>query len=313
MTLDMRSLGKNGPVVSALGLGCMGMSEFYGHSDRAEALNTIAAALDAGVSLFDTGDFYGMGDNEILLGEALRGQREKVFIQVKSGAQRGPDGAFIGLDTRPSVLKNALSYSLKRLKTDHIDLYQVSKDPAVPIEDAVGAISDLVQQGYVRYVGLTNVDAETVRRGHATHPLTALQLEYSLMYRDIEHTVLPLCRELGIGVTAYGVLSRGLLTGSDVEGDGDVRQKFYSRFQGENLAHNRRLAEALGRVASSAGISTAQAAIGWVASQGQDIIPLVGARTVERLGAALRSPRLLSAATLAAIQNAIPEDAVRGK
>ena len=313
MTLDTRSLGKNGPVVSALGLGCMGMSEFYGRSDRDEALNTIAAALDAGVSLFDTGDFYGMGDNEILLAEALRGQRDKAFIQVKSGAQRGPDGAFIGLDTRPSVLKNALAYSLKRLKTDHIDLYQVSKDPAVPIEDAVGAIGDLVQQGYVRYVGLTNVDAETVRRGHATHPLTALQLEYSLMSRDIEHTVLPLCRELGIGVTAYGVLSRGLLTGSNGEGDGDVRQKFYPRFQGENLAHNRRFAEELGKVAASAGISTAQAAIGWVASQGQDIIPLVGARTVERLGQALRSPLLLSPATLAAIRDAIPEDAIRGK
>ena len=158
------SLGKNGPVVSALGLGCMAMSEFYGRSDRDEALNTIAAALDAGVTLFDTGDFYGMGDNGTLLGEALRGQREKAFIQVKSGAQRGPDGAFIGLDTRPSVLKNALAYSLKRLQTDHIDLYQVSKDPAVPIEDAVGAIGDLVQQGYVRYVGLTNIDAETMSR-----------------------------------------------------------------------------------------------------------------------------------------------------
>ena len=313
MTLATRSLGKNGPVVSALGLGCMAMSEFYGRSDRDEALKTIAAALDAGVSLFDTGDFYGMGDNEILLGEALRGQRDKAFIQVKSGAQRGPDGAFIGLDTRPSVLKNALAYSLKRLKTDHIDLYQVTHDPAVPIEDAVGAIGELVQQGYVRYVGLTNVDVETIRRGHATHPLTALQLEYSLMSRDIEHTVLPLCRELGIGVTAYGVLSRGLLTGSNGEGDGDVRQKFYSRFQGENLAHNRRLAEALGKVAASAGISTAQAAIGWVASQGQDIIPLLGARTVERLGQALRSPLLLSPATLAAIRDVIPEDAIRGK
>jgi aryl-alcohol dehydrogenase-like predicted oxidoreductase len=184
-------------VVSALGLGCMATSEFYAHSDRDEALNTIAAALDAGVSLFDTGDFYGMGDNEILLAEALRGQREKAFVQVKSGAQRGPDGEFIGIDTRPSVLKNALAYSLKRLKTDHIDLNQVGQDPAVPIEDTVGAISDLVQQGYVRYVGLTNVDAETVRRGHSTHPPTAQQLEYSLMARQIEHAVLPMGRELG--------------------------------------------------------------------------------------------------------------------
>ncbi len=211
------------------------------------------------------------------------------------------------------LLLTALHIASEPMETDHIDLYQVSKDPAVPIEDAVGAIGDLVQQGYVRYVGLTNVDVETVRRGHATHPLTALQLEYSLMSRDIEHTVLPLCRELGIGVTAYGVLSRGLLTGSNGEGDGDVRQKFYSRFQGENLAHNRRLAEELGKVAASAGISTAQAAIGWVASQGQDIIPLVGARTVERLGQALRSPLILSQATLAAIRDAVPENAVRGK
>jgi aryl-alcohol dehydrogenase-like predicted oxidoreductase len=290
----------------------MGMSEFYGPSDRAASLATIAAALDAGVSLFDTGDFYGMGHNEMLLAEALRGRRAKAFIQLKFGALRGPEGSFLGIDARPAALKTALSYSLRRLGTDHIDLYMTGLDPAVPIEDTIGAMGELVQQGYVRHVGVTNVDVDTIRRAHATHPITAVQCEYGLISRDIEEEILPLCRQLGIGITAYGVLSRGLLTGSKGSGDGDVRNTYYPRFQGDNLTKNERLVVALAKVAESEGITAAQAAIGWVASQGEDIIPLVGARTVERLVNALAAPLQLSPAALAAIEEAVPEDAVHG-
>lgn len=289
------------------------MSEFYGYSDREAALATIAAVLEAGVTLLDTGDFYGMGHNEMLLAEALRGQREQAFIQVKFGAQRGPDGAFLGIDARPASVKTALAYSLRRLGTDHVDLYQTGLDPAVPIEDTIGAISDLVQQGYVRHIGITNVDADTIRRAHKTHPITALQFEYSLMSRDIEHEILPLCRDLGIGITAYGVLSRGLLTGSKGSGEGDFRNALYPRFQGENLTRNEKLAAALAKVAQSEGITAAQAAIAWVASRGADIIPLVGARTVERLTEALASPLELSKKALSEIENAVPQDAVSGE
>lgn len=312
MTFTTRLLGSNGPSVSLIGLGCMAMSEFYGVPDRTAALATIGAALESGITLFDTGDFYGMGDNEMLLAEALQGKRDRAFIQVKTGAQRSPDGAFIGVDGRPAALKTALAYSLKRLKTDHVDLYMTGLDPAVPIEETIGALGDLVAQGFVRYVGLTNVDADTIGRAHATHRLTAVQAEYSLMSRDIEQEILPLCRALGIGITAYGVLSRGLLTGSTGSGAGDLRSAFYPRFQGDNLTHNEKLANALAQAARSEGITAAQAAIGWVASQGLDIIPLVGARTVERLDEALGAPLQLSSDALMAIKTAVPEDAVRG-
>ncbi|MDR3518645.1 MAG: aldo/keto reductase [Azospirillaceae bacterium] len=312
MAFATRSLGRTGPAVSALGLGCMAMSEFYGRSDRAASLATIAAALEAGITLFDTGDFYGMGHNEMLLAEALRGQRDKAFIQVKFGPQRGPDGSFLGIDTRPAAVKTALAYSLQRLGTDYVDLYQTGLDPAVPIEETIGAIGELVQQGYVRYVGVTNVDADTIRRAHKIYPITALQFEYSLMSRDIERDILPPCRELGIGITAYGVLGRGLLSGSKGSGEGDLRSTYYPRFQGDNLKRNERLADALAKVAESEGITAAQAAIGWVASQGQDIIPLVGARTVARLTEALTSPLQLSASARSAIEEAVPEDAVSG-
>lgn len=312
MGFPTRALGKNGPSVSSLGLGCMGMSEFYGHADRAASLATIAAALNANITLFDTGDFYGMGHNELLLAEALRGRRDKAFIQVKFGALRSPDGSFIGVDARPAAMKTALSYSLQRLGTDHIDLYMTGLDPAVPIEDTIGAMGEMVAQGYVRHVGITNVDADTLRRAHATHPITALQFEYGLISRDMEEEVLPVCRELGIGITAYGVLSRGLLTGSTGSGDGDVRSTYYPRFQGENLSKNERLAEALAKAAESEGLTAAQAAISWVLSQGDDIIPLVGARTVERLTEALAAPMQLSPASLAAIERAAPREAVNG-
>ena len=312
MQLASRNLGAGGPAVSAIGLGCMGMSEFYGHSDRGASLATLAAALDHGVSLFDTGDFYGMGDNERLLAQALRGRRDGAFIQVKYGAQRGPDGAFLGVDASPAATRTALAYSLRRLETDHVDLYQTGLDPAVPIEETVGAIGELVRQGYVRHVGLTNVDAPTIRRAHAAHPIAAVQLEYGVMSRDIEQDVLPVCRELGIGITAYGVLGRGLLTGSTAGGDGDVRKTFYPRLHDQNLSHNAELAATLAHVAAREGVTAAQAAIGWVASQGEDIVPLVGARTVARLVEALGSPLRLSARALAAIGDAVPEEAVRG-
>lgn len=312
MRLPTRKLGRDGPAVSALGLGCMGMSEFYGRADRASALATITAALDAGITLFDTGDFYGMGHNELLLAEALRGRRDEAFLQVKFGALRAPDGSFIGADARPLAVKTALAYSLRRLGTDHIELYMTGLDPAVPIEDTIGAMGELVEQGYIRHVGITNVDAETLRRAHATHPITALQYEYGLMSRDMEEELLPLCRELGIGITAYGVLSRGLLTGSTGSGQGDVRSTFYPRFQGENLSKNERLAAALRQAAEGEHITAAQAAIGWVSSQGDDIIPLIGARTVERLTEAMAAPMRLSPSSLAAIEAAVPQDAVHG-
>jgi aryl-alcohol dehydrogenase-like predicted oxidoreductase len=288
------------------------MSEFYGRAGRVASLATIADALDANITLFDTGDFYGMGHNELLLAEALRGRRDKAFIQVKFGALRSPDGSFIGADARPAAMKTALSYSLQRLGTDHIDLYMTGLDPAVPIEDTIGAMGEMVEQGYIRHVGITNVDADTLRRAHATHPITALQFEYGLISRDMEEEVLPLCRELGIGITAYGVLSRGLLTGSTGSGDGDVRSTYYPRFQGENLSRNERLAQALAKAAESEGLTAAQAAISWVLSQGEDIIPLVGARTVERLTEALAAPMQLSPASLAAIEAAAPREAVHG-
>ncbi|WP_115717757.1 aldo/keto reductase [Gallaecimonas mangrovi] len=313
MKFSTRRLGTNGPFVSAIGLGCMGMSEFYGHADRATSLATIAAALDAGVTLFDTGDFYGVGHNEMLLAEALRGKREQAFIQVKFGAQRGPDGAFLGIDARPVAVKTALAYSLRRLETDYVDLYMTGVDPAVPIEDTIGAMAELVTQGYIQHIGLTNVDAATIRRAHATHPITALQFEYGLISRDMEEEILPLCRELGIGITAYGVLSRGLLTGSKGSGEGDLRSAYYPRFQGDNRTRNERLAAALARVAQEEGITAAQAAIGWVLSQGEDIIPVVGSRTPERLAEALASPLKLSDASLTAIETAVPHDAVAGE
>lgn len=312
MAFATRALGKSGPIISALGLGCMGMSEFYGQSDRKAALATIAAALEVGITLFDTGDFYGMGHNEMLLAEGLGGKRDEAFLQVKFGPQRGPNGAFIGIDARPAAVKTSLAYSLRRLGTDYVDLYQTGLDPAVPIQDTIGAIGELVQQGYVRYIGITNVDAETLRRANDTHPITALQVEYGLMSRDIEQEILPLCRELGIGVTAYGVLGRGLLAGSKGSGAGDFRSMVYPRFQGDNLTQNEKLADALARVAESEGITAVQAAIGWVASQGPDIIPLVGSRTVERLMDALMSPLQLSAAALSAIEEAVPRNAVSG-
>lgn len=313
-----RTLGATGPTTSALGLGCMGMSDLYGPADEAESIATIHAALDAGVTLLDTGDFYGMGHNELLIHDALRGRdRENVQISVKFGAQRSPDGQWLGYDARPAAAKTALAYTLRRLRTDYIDIYRPARlDPAVPVEETVGAIADLVKAGYVRHIGLSEVGADTLRRAAAVHPISDLQIEYSLISRSVESGILPVARELGIGVTAYGVLSRGLLSdhwnndralaGSDFRGHSP-------RFQGENLTHNLALVEALREVAAARGASVAQVAIAWVAARGEDIVPLVGARRRDRLTEALGALDVaLTEADLAAIEAAVPAGAAAG-
>ncbi|MGC5035164.1 aldo/keto reductase [Streptomyces sp. DT190] len=321
MTTRTRSLGSTGPQVSALGLGCMGMSALYGEADRAESIATLHAALEAGVTLLDTGDFYGMGHNEMLIGEALRtapaARREQALTSVKFGALRGPDGGWSGYDGRPAAVKNFAAYSLQRLGVDHIDVYRIARlDPDVPIEETVGAIAELVEQGHVRHIGLSEVGAETVRRAAATAPIADLQIEYSLISRGIEAEILPTVRELGIGVTAYGVLSRGLISGhftADRQlGAGDFRA-MSPRFQGDNLTHNLGLVEALRKIAEQKGVTVAQIAIAWVLSRGADIVPLVGARRRDRLTEALGALDVtLDAADLAAIEQAVPAGAAAG-
>ncbi len=316
--MERKKLGKLGPTVSAVGLGCMGMSGMYGPSDRAESLATIHAALDAGINLLDTGDFYGMGHNEMLIGEALRGvKRDSVVLSVKFGALRGPDQGWIGYDARPAAIKNFLSYSLQRLGVDHIDIYRPARlDPDVPIEETIGAIADMVKAGYVRHIGLSEVGSETIKRAAATHPICDLQIEYSLLSRGIEQEILPTCRTLGIGITAYGVLSRGLISGhwqKEKAGKGDFRA-FSPRFQGENVDKNLALVEALRKVADAKGATVAQIAIAWVAAQGKDIVPLVGARTRERLKELLGALELtLTPKDLADIEAAIPRGAASGE
>ena len=301
-----------------LGLGAMGMSDAYGPADRAESIATVHAALDAGITLIDTGDFYAMGHNELLLAEALRGRdRDSYRLSVKFGALRGPGHVFGGQDNRPAAVKNFLAYSLTRLGTDHVDVYRPARlDPEVPIEDTVGAIKEMVDAGYVRQIGLSEVDAETIRRAHAVHPIADLQIEYSLLSRAVEAEVLPTLRELGIGMTAYGVLGRGLISGhwsaERAGAPGDSRG-FSPRFSSENVAHNLALVEALCRVADAKGCTVAQLAIAWVAAQGEDIVPLVGARTRERLAEALPAMDLnLTADDLAEIEKAVPAGSARG-
>jgi aryl-alcohol dehydrogenase-like predicted oxidoreductase len=313
--VDAVRLGRGGPEVSKAGLGLMAMSGVYGPADRAESVATIHAALEAGITMLDTGDFYGMGHNELLLGEVLRGiPRDSVFIAVKFGAQRGPDGAFLGHSMSPAAVKTALAYTLQRLGTDHVDLYQPCRlDRSVPIEDTVGAIADLVQAGYVRYIGLSEMGAATIRRAHAVHPIAALQIEYSLMSRGIEAEILPAVRELGIAVTAYGVLSRGLIGSTDRgPGAGDARARL-PRFQGENLRRNLSLVAALDALAADRGVTAAQLAFAWVASRGDDIIPLIGTKQRDRLRTAIGGLGLtLSAGDMAAIEAALPADQVAG-
>jgi aryl-alcohol dehydrogenase-like predicted oxidoreductase len=316
--MDTRTLGTGGPAVSALGLGLMGMSDFYGPAEEAESIATIHAALDAGITLFDTGDFYGMGANELLLRDALKGRRrEDAVISVKFGALRDARKAFNGYDSRPLAVKNFAAYSLVRLGTDHIDVYRPARlDPDVPIEETAGAIKELVEAGDVRHFGLSEVSAETLRRAHAVHPVSDLQIEYSLLSRGIEAEILPTARELGVSITAYGVLSRGLLSGHWSPDREVVAGDFRSlspRFGRENIEHNLALVEALREVASARDATVAQVAIAWVASRGPDVVPLVGARRRERLSEALGAASLtLSEDDLAAIERAVPAGAVAG-
>jgi aryl-alcohol dehydrogenase-like predicted oxidoreductase len=314
----MTTLGVGGPTVSRLGLGLMGMSDLYGPADEKESIATIHAAVDAGITLLDTGDFYGMGHNEMLLREALRSiDRDRVVISVKFGALRDPDGGWSGADTRPVAIKNFVAYSLRRLGTDHIDIYRPARlDPAVPIEDTVGAMAELVAAGHIRHIGLSEIGVDTLRRAQAVHPISDLQIEYSLLSRGIEQEILPAARELGTGITAYGVLSRGLLSGhwtpSRELAAGDFRG-MSPRFQGENLERNLALVDALRAVADQRGATVAQVAVAWVASRGDDIVPLVGARTRARLTESLGALDLtLSAEDLDAIEKAVPEGAAAG-
>jgi aryl-alcohol dehydrogenase-like predicted oxidoreductase len=315
--MDYRRLGAKGPAVSALGLGCMGMSGVYGPADRQESIATIHAALDAGITLFDTGDFYGMGHNEMLIGEALKGiSRDRFLISVKFGALRDLAGGWLGHDARPEAVKNFLAYSLRRLGLDHIDIYRPARlDRSVPIEETVGAIAEMVKAGYVKQIGLSEVGAETIRRAASVHPISDLQIEYSLISRGIEDDILPLVRKLGIGVTAYGVLSRGLISGhwqKEVVHASDFRAHS-PRFQGENVDRNLALVESLRKLAEARGSSVAQVAIAWVVAQGRDIVPLIGARRRERLAEALGALDLrLSADDLAAIERAVPKGAASG-
>jgi aryl-alcohol dehydrogenase-like predicted oxidoreductase len=311
------TLGRGGPVVSRAGLGLMSMSGIYGQADDHESIATIRAAIDAGITLLDTGDFYGMGHNELLLRDALRGSgisRDSVFIQVKFGGQRDPSGAFVGHDASPAMVKSSLAYTLTRLGTEYVDLYQPARlDPQVPIEDTVGAVAEMIQAGYVRYLGLSEMGADTIRRAHAVHPVSELQIEYSLMSRGIEESILPAVRELGISITAYGILSRGLLSSGTARlAAHDPRARF-PRFRGENHARNLDLLAALEAIADSKGVTAAQLAIAWVASRGDDIIPLIGTKRRDRLDEALRALDLsLSTDELAAIEAAVPADAVAG-
>jgi len=314
--VQLTTLGRGGPEVSRVGLGLMGMGGVYGPADDAESIATIHAAVDAGINLMDTGDFYGMGRSEMVLREALKTiPRDQVFIQVKFGGQRDPRGAFIGHDVSPVAVKNSLAYSLQRLGVDHVDLYQPARlDPMVPIEDTLGAISEMVEAGYVRYIGVSELGADTIRKAAAAAPVKQLQIEYSLLSRGIEERILPTVRELGISVTAYGVLSRGLLNRDTARqsGPGDARGRM-PRFQAGNLERNLELLTALEQIADGHGVTTAQLAFAWVLSRGDDIIPLIGTKRRDRLAEALGALDMtLSPGELAAIEAAVPAGQVAG-
>jgi aryl-alcohol dehydrogenase-like predicted oxidoreductase len=308
-----RTLGTAGLRVFPLSLGAMGMSGMYGPADEKESIATLHRALERGVTLFDTGDFYGNGHNEMLIGRALRGRRERALLSVKFGALRGPDGSWIGFDGRPAAVKNFLAYSLTRLGVDHVDIYRPARlDPNVPIEETVGAIQELVKAGYVRAIGLSEVGADTVARAHAVHPITDLQIEYSLLSRGPEADIFPRLWELGIGVTAYGVLSRGLLSGSRPAAKGDFRGAL-PRFSGENRERNQKLVQALEAVAKEKGCRPAQLAIAWVLAKDRRIVPVVGARTRAQLDESLGAlDVVLSAEEVAQLEAAVPAAAVAG-
>ncbi len=319
--MNKLQLGRYGPTVSAIGLGTMGMSDMYGPTDRVESIATIHEALDRGITLLDTGDFYGMGHNEMLVGKAMKGvARDQFQLSVKFGALRGPGpGEFNGYDSRPTAVRNFVAYSLKRLGVDYIDIYRPARlDPSVPIEDTIGAIAELIKQGYVRYIGLSELGAKSIRRAQSVHPIADLQIEYSLISRGIEQEILPTCRQLGIGVTAYGVLSRGLISGhwQQESQKGDFRSRA-PRFQGANLNTNLALVEKLRAIATEIGSSVAQLAIAWVmaraVAQGAAIVPLIGARRRDRLQESLGALILkLSPEQIEAIEQAIPAGSAAG-
>jgi aryl-alcohol dehydrogenase-like predicted oxidoreductase len=308
-----RQLGSTGPSVFPIALGCMGMSGMYGPADERESIATIHAALDHGVTLLDTGDFYGAGHNEMLIGRALRDRRDKALLSVKFGGLRAPGGGWTGVDTRPVAVGNFLTYTLTRLGVDHVDIYRPARlDPAVPIEETIGAIADLVKAGYVRAIGLSEVGAEIIRRAQAVHPIADLQIEYSLISRAPEERIFPLLEELGIGVTAYGVLSRGLLSGSRPSAPTDFRAHL-PRFSGENRERNGQLIEVLRRIAAGKGLAPSQLAIAWVLAKGQSIVPVIGARTRAQLSESLGALQVtLSPAELSEIEEAVPASAVAG-
>jgi aryl-alcohol dehydrogenase-like predicted oxidoreductase len=312
-TKPTRKLGATGPSVFPIALGCMGMSGVYGAADESESIATIHAAVDAGINLIDTGDFYDMGHNEMLVGRALRFIRDQVLISVKFGAQRSPDGAFLGFDARPAAVKTALAYTLKRLGVDHIDIYRPARlDSSVPIEDTVGAIADMIKAGYVRHIGLSELGPETIRRAAAVHPIVDLQIEYSLISRSPEAKIFPLLNELGIAVTAYGVLSRGLLSGSSITGAGDMRNRF-PRFSADNLARNQHLVARLKQIAETWGVTPSQLAIAWVLAKGESIVPLMGSRTRAQLAESLAALEVkLSPTEIADLEASISPEEVAG-
>ena len=310
---EMRQLGSTGLNVYPIALGCMGMSGIYGAADESESIATIHAALDAGVNLIDTGDFYGSGHNEMLIGRALKGRRDQALLSVKFGAMRTPEGGWGGFDGRPAAVKNFATYSLKRLGVDYIDIYRPARlDQTVPIEDTIGAIGDLIKGGYVLYAGLSEVGPETIRRAHALLPISDLQIEYAVISRGPEARIFPVLEELGIGVTAYGVLSRGLLSSSKPAGAGDLRARL-PRFSDVNAGHNRKVVEELQQLAADRGVTPAQLAIAWVLARGRRIIPVIGARTRQQLSESLAAVRVkLSAAEMARIEENIPPSAIVG-
>ncbi|MEV5839963.1 aldo/keto reductase [Nocardia sp. NPDC052112] len=311
-------LGTTGPAVSRIGLGAMGMSGMYGATDDAESIATIHAALDSGTNLIDTGDFYGAGHNEMLIGKAIAERpREDMVLSVKFGALRGPGGTWGGTDNRPVALRNFLIYSLQRLGVDYIDIYRPARlDPNVPIEETIGAMAELVEAGYIRHIGLSEVGVETIRRAAAVHPIADLQIEYSLISRGIEAEILPEVRKLGIGITAYGVLSRGLLSDSVRPGATFAPTDFRAhspRFQGANLDQNLKLVDALAKIATEKDVTVAQLAIAWVLTRGADIVPILGARTRQRWSESFGAVDIqLSSDELATIEAAVPADQIAG-
>ena len=317
MASEIRKLGTAGPEVFPIGLGCMGMSGMYGATDDAESIRAIHAAISGGVTLIDTGDFYGMGHNELLIGRALRElgstARERVVLSVKFGAMRTPSGAWGHFDGRPAAVKNSLAYSLVRLGVERVDIYRPARlDDTVRIEDTIGAVADMVRQGYARFAGLSEVGVETARRAQTVTTITDVQLEYGLPTRGMEAKVLPGLRELGIGMTAYGVIGRGLLSGSKPEGKTDFR-RFLPRFTGANLAKNETLRAALGRVAAKRGVTPVQMAIAWVLTRGEDIVPILGMRTVHHVQEALGAREIkLSEVEIAALEQAVPASEIAG-